>query len=446
MSLSVNDFTIDNASGQAVRLDIQSCFRALQGQSAETTDLVSSKCVAGMTFLNTTSKILKVRNSTNGAFTDIGSIDEANLGLLPRSGGTSAEMTGQFVADDSTSESAPAITFHTDTDTGLFRSAADTVAISCAGTRQFTFNATEFESKSDINIEKTGSDAYLQIKTGASNNAYLDFSTDTTTVGNDFGLRLIRGAGATGHSVIKHRSSDSNNGSLFLQNQNPTAGNIIFSLGGDATTTPETEPVERWKIEHSGSLTSNGNLSSNALTTAGACFNIQTTAFEGLSLTKNGTGWGTALFINRLSAAGTGNFVEFQYNNSNVGAISTNGSTTTYNPNSDYRLKQDISNIDDAITKIKALRPVLFRWKNNPDLGYDNGFIAHEVQETGHYNHIVTGVKDGTKKSYSDPGQDVPDYQGVDYSRFTPMLVAALQEAVAKIETLETKVAALEAS
>ena len=35
MSLSVNDFTIDNASGQAVRLDIQACFKALQGQSAE---------------------------------------------------------------------------------------------------------------------------------------------------------------------------------------------------------------------------------------------------------------------------------------------------------------------------------------------------------------------------------------------------------------------------
>ena len=38
-----------------------------------------------------------------------------------------------------------------------------------------------------------------------------------------------------------------------------------------------------------------------------------------------------------------------------------------------------------------------------------------------------------------------PAYQGMDYSKLTPILVAALQEAVAKIETLETKVAALEA-
>ena len=64
-----------------------------------------------MTFLNTTSKDLKVRNSTNGAFTTIGNIDQANLGLLPKSGGT---MTGQLLIDDSSSASSPALSFDTD--------------------------------------------------------------------------------------------------------------------------------------------------------------------------------------------------------------------------------------------------------------------------------------------------------------------------------------------
>ena len=62
MGLSVSNFTIENNSGRRVREDIDDCFKALQGQSAETTDLNSSQCVAGMTFLNTTSKLLKVRN------------------------------------------------------------------------------------------------------------------------------------------------------------------------------------------------------------------------------------------------------------------------------------------------------------------------------------------------------------------------------------------------
>jgi hypothetical protein len=38
-----------------------------------------------------------------------------------------------------------------------------------------------------------------------------------------------------------------------------------------------------------------------------------------------------------------------------------------------------------------------------------------------------------------------PVYQGIDYSKLTPLLTAALQEAIAKIEILETKFAALEA-
>lgn len=99
MSLSVANFDIENANGQTVRLDIQAAFKALQGQSAESSDLNTSQCVAGMTFLNTTSNILKVRNSANNGFTEIGNINSANLGLLPKAGGT---MTGTLTTVDVT--------------------------------------------------------------------------------------------------------------------------------------------------------------------------------------------------------------------------------------------------------------------------------------------------------------------------------------------------------
>jgi hypothetical protein len=99
MSLSVANFDIENANGQTVRLDIQSAFKALQGQSAESSDLNTSQCVAGMTFLNTTSNILKIRNSANNGFTEIGNINLANLGLLPKAGGT---MTGTLTTVDVT--------------------------------------------------------------------------------------------------------------------------------------------------------------------------------------------------------------------------------------------------------------------------------------------------------------------------------------------------------
>ena len=52
----------------------------------------------------------------------------------------------------------------------------------------------------------------------------------------------------------------------------------------------------------------------------------------------------------------------------------------------------------------------------------------------------ITGTKDGV----DDNGD--PDYQGIDQSKLVPLLTAALQEAITKIETLEAKVAALEGS
>ena len=61
----------------------------------------------------------------------------------------------------------------------------------------------------------------------------------------------------------------------------------------------------------------------------------------------------------------------------------------------------------------------------------------------------VTGTKDEVA-SEDDPQGGIkagePVYQSIDYSKYVPLLTAALQEALTKIETLETKVAALESA
>ena len=169
MSLSVANFDIENASGQNVRLDIQAAFKALQGQSAESSDLITSQCVAGMTFLNTTTNILKIRNSSNGGFTDIGNIDQANLGLLSKSGGT---MTGQLLIDDSSSASSPALSFDTDTDLGLFRKSANVMGFSSSGTEQITFdgNGITLNNQNEIRFSEASSNGtnYVILKAPAS--------------------------------------------------------------------------------------------------------------------------------------------------------------------------------------------------------------------------------------------------------------------------------------
>ena len=63
---------------------------------------------------------------------------------------------------------------------------------------------------------------------------------------------------------------------------------------------------------------------------------------------------------------------------------------------------------------------------------------------TGTKDQVVTqDLVDRGDAKESELGK--PVYQKIDQSKLVPLLTAALQEAVAKIEVLETKVAALEA-
>ncbi len=182
MSLSVTNFNIDNASGQTVRLDIEACLKALQGQSAESSDLNQSQCVAGMTFLNTTTDILKVRNSSNGGFTEIGNIDQPNLGLLSKSGGT---MTGALLGHDGSTASAPAFSFDTDTDLGLFRNAANIMGFASGGTEQMIFSADgiTLRSQNGIRFADNDNSHYVEMKAGTTTaNRVLTLPNSTGTI------------------------------------------------------------------------------------------------------------------------------------------------------------------------------------------------------------------------------------------------------------------------
>jgi hypothetical protein len=112
-----------------------------------------------------------------------------------------------------------------------------------------------------------------------------------------------------------------------------------------------------------------------------------------------------------------------------VGAITHNDTATSYVTSSDYRLKHDIQPMTGALAKVLELKPVTYTWKENGSVG--EGFIAHELQEVAPY--AVTGEKDGEQM------------QGVDYGKITPLLTAALQEAIAEIQLLKARVAELEA-
>ena len=163
-----------------------------------------------------------------------------------------------------------------------------------------------------------------------------------------------------------------------------------------------------------------------------------------------------------LSRTGTGDVLSMGICNAygKVGSISTNGTSTAFNTSSDYRLKENEVAISDGITRVKQLKPYRFNFKTDKDTTLD-GFFAHEAQAV--VPQAVRGVKDQTFTTYYDAQDErdgnIPsgkkvgdvkdanaiDAQSIDHSHMVPLLTAALKEAITKIETLETKVAALEA-
>ena len=117
-----------------------------------------------------------------------------------------------------------------------------------------------------------------------------------------------------------------------------------------------------------------------------------------------------------------------------VGTIQTSTSATTYGTSSDYRLKENEVPISDGITRLKTLKPYRFNWKVDPSTRVD-GFFAHEVTAVP---EAVIGTKDevSTDENGAIP-KGKPIYQQIDQSKLVPLLVAAVQELIGKVEALE---------
>ena len=135
------------------------------------------------------------------------------------------------------------------------------------------------------------------------------------------------------------------------------------------------------------------------------------------------------------------------YDENNTG-VHLNGGQTSWTANSDERIKKNITELNGstAYNHVKAARAVTFNWKqedHDTKVGKKIGFIAQDwetnypelVEETLASPQLVEeidGIEDDTK------------IKGMQYTETIPVLMAALKEAIAKIEVLEAKVAALE--
>ena len=132
--------------------------------------------------------------------------------------------------------------------------------------------------------------------------------------------------------------------------------------------------------------------------------------------------------------------ITFESGNQGRGAIkssSSDGGSPSFASNSDYRIKTNIRNYTDGYNNIKAIPVKLFDMTTDGTKDI-KGWIAHEVQ--AYIPEAVMGEKDAIDSD----GKAI--LQNLSYGTFMPDVVSALQTAIAKIEVLETEVAALKAA
>ena len=208
-------------------------------------------------------------------------------------------------------------------------------------------------------------------------------------------------------------------------------GNLVFGTDGDGTQNM-TGITEKMRIAHDGKLLV-GTTSSTAAPGSGTGYsNMCTFNFPGITLTHYGVVAGFTY--------GALTFTNSQYfvSNGTTGVYLGNGSTS-WTAHSDERLKTNITELDGtkAYNHIKTARATSFKWNAT---GYPTdtkiGFIAQDWETN--YPEVVNSTTE-TIDSVENP-------KGIQYTETVPVLMAALKQAISKIETLEAEVAALKSS
>ena len=337
--------------------------------------------------------------------------------------------------------------------------------------------AVQLDSTFTVGVDDTGHDVKFFGATASSHMLWDESADDLNLVASGLGVGTVGtkdlGAGIHIKTADSGASVNANGNELVIEGSDDTGisiltgtgatGNIYFADSGD-------DDIGRIAYEHNGNFmrfdTNAGErmrINSSGDLCLGKTVPVSASQLGGVTLAPLGRC--------NISYTGTGGHATMSYFNGNgeIGSISCSGSATSFNTSSDYRLKENETSITDGINRIKQLKPYKFNFKTDADKTVD-GFFAHEVFSI--VPEAITGEKDAmhpevlydeeilyTPEDELPEGKEVGDVkhligdvkeetkinpQGIDQSKLVPLLVASLQEAITKIETLETKVTALE--
>jgi hypothetical protein len=227
---------------------------------------------------------------------------------------------------------------------------------------------------------------------------------------------------------------------------NDMPSRLVFSTTADEASSP----TERMRITSYGTF-----LASNAgsyPTTTGTYHAFSANSPDDLILRLNNTSSTNPYGVNVVFDAAAPNdttrfFLNCADNAALRATIRSNGGLANYSANnanlSDRNVKKDISPAANTWNCIKEWEIVNYRYKDQPDDADLNlGVIAQQVAES--CPEVITIFQEAKEATEDKPAQE--ERLGVKEQQMYWMAIKALQEAMGRIEQLETKVAALESA
>ena len=305
----------------------------------------------------------------------------------------------------------PSITTTGDTNTGIFFPAADTIAFAEGGVESM-----RIDSSGRLGIGTSSPSVLLNVKQAT--------ATGVSTTGTN--QVIVENNGAVGVSFMTPTANQATIRHSTVLDQ--ISSSITFDGTGRYISFNTVNGAERMRIDSSGNVL----IGTNATLGSGGRFNILSA--DGIATLMELRYFNASAGQRWITAIDSSN-AYFLYNQSSVGVTIANGGTS-WGAVSDERLKTDLKPIENAVDKVKQLRSVTGRFKSDEESKSRSFLIAQDVEKV---------LPEAVSISKFPNSEDETEYLAVSYTEVIPLLVAAIKEQQALIQSLTTRITALEA-
>ena len=330
--------------------------------------------------------------------------------------------------------------------------------------------AVQLDSTLTIGVDDTGHDVKLFGATSGAFTLY-DESADSlivrqgasgATASTDANNLVVEGSGITGISLLTAAGEDT--GIYFGDNNDNDIGFINYSHNGNIMMF-KTNASEAMRITSDGNVqigttTNNGRLTTTtASNEVGTQINCTSASYDGNVINLVASRDTTNETYNILRGQNGAGFAVAIRDSGNVENVNN-----SYGASSDERIKQNITDASSQWDDIKALKIRNYKLKKDTSKTLI-GVVAQELEASG-MNGLVGGSTAEDKETVAlssdfgtlyEDGDSIPEgkaigdiktvdqkVKSVKYSVLYMKAIKALQEAQTRIETLESKVTALE--